>query len=153
MYQKILVPVDDSTASEQALQEACRLAQWSGASLYAVHVVDGLQYNFGNVEIDHADISELVQEANRATVTNSQNEMDKHGVNGRCQVINSGGDKIAAVLLREVQACGCDLIVMGTHGFSGLMHLLMGSVAEGVVREAQVPVLLVRYRSKNNDTM
>ena len=71
----------------------------------------------------------------------------KYGVESHSRVLSSTGEKIADVLLREAQEAGCDLIVMGTHGFTGLMHLLMGSVAEGVVRHANIPVLLVRHAS------
>ncbi|WP_255701217.1 universal stress protein [Chromobacterium sp. Beijing] len=61
-----------------------------------------------------------------------------------CKILESWGDKIAAVLVDDAGVWGADLIVMGTHGWSGLMHLLMGSVAEGVLKLADVPVLLVR---------
>jgi nucleotide-binding universal stress UspA family protein len=51
---------------------------------------------------------------------------------------------MAEVLVHEAEAERAELIVMGTHGFSGLMHLLMGSVAEGIMKKASVPVMLVR---------
>ena len=59
-------------------------------------------------------------------------------------LLESWGDKMAEVLVGEAEKEQAELIVMGTHGFSGLMHLLMGSVAEGIMRRANVPVLLVR---------
>ena len=148
MYQKILVPFDDSSAATQALQEACRLAKWAGASVYALHVIDAAQLNWGDlVEAGEADLTQLVEEAGQAAVAKAQGEMIQQGIAGHCRVMSSDGEKIAEVLLNEAQAAGCDLIVMGTHGFTGLMHLLMGSVAEGVVRRATVPVLLVRHAS------
>ena len=53
---------------------------------------------------------------------------------------------MADLLVNDSKANGVDLLIMGTHGFSGLMHLLMGSVAEGVLRQADIPVMLLRVQ-------
>ena len=65
------------------------------------------------------------------------------------EVIESAGDKIADLLIREATEHEVDLVVMGTHGFSGFMHVLMGSVAEGVLRQSDIPVMLLRVRDDN----
>lgn len=59
-------------------------------------------------------------------------------------MLEANGERIARVIDNEALAWGADLIVIGTHGRTGFNHLLFGSVAEGVVRGASVPVLLVR---------
>lgn len=58
-------------------------------------------------------------------------------------LLETGGERIASVIYREAQRWQADLIVIGTHGRSGFSRLFLGSVAEGVVRMAMVPVLLV----------
>mgnify|MGYP002664188668 FL=1 len=148
MYHKILVPLDSSSAAEQALQEACRLAKWTNASVYVLHIIDVSQLNWsGLIEAGEADLTQIIEEAGQDIVAKAQAQIRKYGVESHSRVLSSKGEKIADVLLREAQEAGCDLIVMGTHGFTGLMHLLMGSVAEGVVRHANIPVLLVRHAS------
>ena len=125
MYQKIMVPVDDSQASLRALNEAIKMAKLSGAALRAVHVVDLAQFSWGGTGYLQ---SEEVRKAIAAT-----------------------GEKVLQrtreqLLVNDSKANGVDLLIMGTHGFSGLMHLLMGSVAEGVLRQADIPVMLLRVQ-------
>ena len=59
-------------------------------------------------------------------------------------VLEAVGEKVASVLVSKLNDWQCDLVVMGTHGFSGVKHLLMGSVAQDVIRQAGVPVLILR---------
>ncbi len=141
MYQRILVPIDDSKTSLHALQEACRLASAVGATLVAVHVVD---------------LTDLKREANMLprsdelfaleaqVADHAEAVMKQAGVPYEIETLENDGMRIADVLVKEVVRQECDLIAMGTHGFSGLLHLLMGSVAEGVLRQSPVPVLLFR---------
>ncbi|MDO5639662.1 MAG: universal stress protein [Neisseria sp.] len=145
MYRKIMVPVDDSKASLRALDEACELAAASDAEVLAVHVVDVTQFNWGAAEFaNHAALRDAVQETGARVLQHASEKLHDSGVHHETKILESGGDKIADVLLDEVAESHCDLIVMGTHGFSGLMHLLLGSVAEGVLRRSKVPVLLIR---------
>ena len=58
--------------------------------------------------------------------------------------LDNTGEKVAKIICREAKQRSCDLIIMGTHGLTGVMHMLMGSVAEGVLRHAKVPVMLIR---------
>lgn len=147
MYQRILVPVDDSTAALHALKEACQLAKQLGAAILAVHVVDVAQFDWGAPTFnDAAALRKAVEATGVKVLEKSQAELEAAGVRYDSLIMESAGDKIADLLIEQAEAENCDLIVMGTHGFSGLMHLLMGSVAEGVVRKSDVPVLLVRRK-------
>lgn len=147
MYQRILVPVDDSTAALYALKEACRLAKQLDAAILAVHVVDIARFDWGAPTInDSAALQKAVEAAGIKVLERSQAEMEAAGIRYDSLIMESAGDRIADLLVEQAAAENCNLIVMGTHGFSGLMHLLMGSVAEGVVRKSDVPVLLVRHK-------
>ena len=70
--------------------------------------------------------------------------MAQRGVAFEGKVLESKGEKIADLLVNEAGENHCQLIIMGTHGFSGVKRLLLGSVAEGVVRQSTIPVMLVR---------
>lgn len=145
MYQSIFIPVDDSDSSNLALQEACKLAKEVGAKIRLVHVVDLAQFGWGGAEfLDATELQKSIKEAGVKVLEQAIEATRSLGVEPESKVLESWGDKIASVLLEDARQWGSDLIVMGTHGWSGVMHLLMGSVAEGVLKHSDVPVLLVR---------
>ncbi|MDO1510954.1 MULTISPECIES: universal stress protein [unclassified Neisseria] len=146
-YQRIMVPVDDSQTSLQALKEACSLAQAIDATVVAVHVVDLGQFDWGAPGFtDAAALRKAVENTGVKVLKRASEELKKVGVKHETLILESAGDRIADLLVEQATEEKCDLIVMGTHGFSGLMHLLLGSVAEGVIRKSNVPVLLVRRK-------
>ena len=131
---KILFPTDFSTSSDAGLRHATALARESGAMLLIVHVEEapiaygGGEMYYGLPNPDHAAIREMLQ---AVTPTSP-------GVSYEHRLIV--GDP-AAEIVRLAGQEGVDLIVMGTHGRTGLKRMLMGSVAEAVVRRASCPVL------------
>lgn len=145
IYQRILVPIDSSATSERALQEAIRLAD-SKAKLHLVYVLeevfplDAEGYAF----IDYAALREAVRHTGERTLAQAAEKVRRSGTTAETALLEASGERIASVIKDEAQHWQADLIVIGTHGRSGLSRLLLGSVAEGVVREASVPVLLVR---------
>ena len=73
----------------------------------------------------------------------------RYEVTPEIKILESWGDKIASVLWDDAKNWQADLVVMGTHGWSGLMHILMGSVAEGLLKLVEVPILLIRNNEKS----
>ncbi|KMJ50295.1 universal stress protein [Vogesella sp. EB] len=145
MYQRIFVPVDDSETSALALAEACKLAKEVGAAVKMVHVVDLAQFGWGGAEfLDAAELQGSIREAGEQVLSQARTRAEALGVVPETGIIESWGDRIASVIMDDASKWGADLLVMGTHGIGGLMHLLLGSVAEGVLKIADVPVLLVR---------
>lgn len=145
MYQRIYVPVDDSATSAIALTEACRLAAEVGAVLRLVHVVDLAQFGWGGAEfLDAAELQASIKQAGEQVLSANVAKAAACGVVVESKILESWGDRIASVIVEDANDWGADLMVMGTHGLGGLMHLLMGSVAEGVLKQADVPVLLLR---------
>ena len=145
MYQRIFVPVDDSETSALALAEACKLAKEVGAAVRMVHVVDLAQFGWGGAEfLDAAELQGSIREAGEQVLSQAKVRAEALGVVPEVSIIESWGDRIASVIMEDAGKWGADLLVMGTHGIGGLMHLLLGSVAEGVLKIADVPVLLVR---------
>jgi nucleotide-binding universal stress UspA family protein len=83
-------------------------------------------------------------EAAMATLEDARALFEQRGVRGLTRIVDAYGEDIAGVLCQIANECEADLVVMGTHGRHGIGRLLLGSVAEAVLRRAGVPVLLVR---------
>lgn len=144
MYQRILVPVDGSHAANLALQEAIKLARSLSAQLRLVYVLDEL--NFVNPEgyVDFEALREIHQQTATQVLTQAVGEVQQSGIAVESGVLEALLENIEQTIDTEASRWKADLIVMGTHGRVGLNRLLFGSVAEGVVRHALIPVLLVR---------
>jgi universal stress protein A len=134
---KILFPTDFSTAGQAALDMATSLAKGRGAKLLIVHVEEppmaygGGELYYGIDEPDRRELNRMLSEV--LPIDNAV------GYEHRLLI---GSPASAIVHLAEKE--NVDMIVMPTHGRTGLMRLLMGSVAEEVVRKASCPVLTVK---------
>ena len=146
MYKRILVAVDGSHTAELALQEAIQLAKSLGAQLRIVHAVDEVNLNW---DAEFGDSSEM----RRALTLSGRNILDKAsaaatnagvGADVKLIVIDTLNRRIPQAIAEEAEAWPADLIIAGTHGRRGLSHVFLGSVAEGIVRVATKPVMLIR---------
>jgi len=136
---KILFPTDFSPLSEDALAWATALARDSGATLSIVHVEEPpMAYGGGELYVAMDD-EEAKGELRR--LLGSVVPPDHHVPFEHKLLV---GDP-ASSIVDEAEKEHADLIVMGTHGRTGLSRLLMGSVAEAVVRRAKCPVLTVKH--------
>ncbi len=144
MYKRILVPIDGSSTSDRALHEAIKLIDDQPAQLRLVHVVDDLQFLSAEGYVDYAELRELTRKIGERALVKAEEVARQADITVDTMLLEAGGERIATVIDTEAASWGADLIVIGTHGRSGFNHLLFGSVAEGVVRGASVPVLLVR---------
>ncbi|GJL72940.1 MAG: universal stress protein [Nitrosomonas sp.] len=142
MYQHILIPVDGSSTSEHALQEALRLAQQHGAQLELVYVVENILNKEGFVI--YPELQETIRNKGRKILTQALNVVQEAGMTAETKLLEGGGARIASVILAEAKRWRAELIVIGTHGRTGISKLIFGSVAEGVVRTSHIPVLLIR---------
>jgi nucleotide-binding universal stress UspA family protein len=130
----VLHPTDFSANSEFAFRVACALARDYDARLILLHVIPPpmVIYAGGPVPAENWPNTEEVKEKLR------QMEGRVHRVRVESQVLE--GDPVD-MILRTAEESGSDVIVMGTHGRTGLGRLLMGSVAESVIRKSPCPVL------------
>jgi nucleotide-binding universal stress UspA family protein len=146
MYKRILIAVDDSETSNRALREASGLARDQHAVLRIVHVVDRVALIGSAPLADPAESEKTWGEIASDILERAQGAARAEGVDAETRLLETTDveDRIAQAILGEATRWGADLLVAGTHGRSGLKHLLMGSVAEGIVRHAPMPVLLVR---------
>jgi len=144
MYQRILVPVDGSETSDKALQEAFKLVAGQPAQLLLLHVVEDMQFLDAEGYVNYAELRELTLKMGKRILAKAAEAARQTGITADTKLVEAGGERIANLIAAEAKDWSAELVVIGTHGRSGFSHLLFGSVAEGVVRGASVPVLLVR---------
>lgn len=142
---RILVPVDYSECSEAALATAARFAQAFGAGLDVIHVWDRPTYVSEELKVGHgADARSLLdmirENAEEEMVAFLRKVPPPAGVEVSHRLVSGNP---AAKVLEELGRGKHQLLVMGTHGRTGLRHLMLGSVAETLVRLSPVPVLTV----------
>ncbi len=138
----ILVPVDFLETSTRALDYAIELALKVGARVTAVHayIIPVIGFPDGAL-IATAEIASKIVEAAQGALSDLIEARKGRGVDLRGLLHQ---DDARTAVLDVCKELGCDLIVMGTHGRGGLPRALFGSVAEGVLRRADVPVLVLR---------
>ncbi len=138
MYKRILVAVDGSDTSQLALQEAVNLTRESGGQLRIVHVVDEVTFDLYQEVVDPGEIQKAITKSGEAILSKAQIAVRAAGVKAETRLleIEKLGRRVPDMIAQEADAWPADLIVIGTHGRHGFNHLLMGSVAEGVVRIA-----------------
>lgn len=144
MYQKILVPVDGSTTSDCALKEAIKLAQHHHAQLALVHVFEDIIYWVDESYINYAELQETMKTSGKRILDEAQALVREAGLAAETKLVEAKNERTANVIVAEAERWQADLIVIGTHGRTGFSRMVLGSVAEGVVRAAPMPVLLIR---------
>jgi universal stress protein A len=137
---RILVPIDFSEDSLNALASACDLGKRFGAELLLLYVVEPI-YVADPYLAASPDVLDVQWDMAKEEMTRIGADLKKQGQ--RVDTMVQGG-VAAKVIVDTATSTGADLIVMGTHGRTGLTHMLIGSVAEKVVRTASCPVLTVR---------
>ncbi len=143
-YKRLLVPIDFSDASVAALSTALDLAHSLDAEIRTIHVHQ-LQVPYvgdGGFYVPEMDEDEVLEERRNELDTFIKQQGDSD-INIMQEVRLGDPETEINEIADEYQV---DMIVMGTHGRSGLSHLLMGSVTESVLRHTNVPVLVIRQK-------
>lgn len=152
MYKHLVVAVDGSETSLNALAHATELASVNDAHLTLVHVANPAEYMALAPEfLQHdsyeaaavAQGNEVLDAAEAAARGKGVDNIVKHLL-----VANKGAREMAQELVDYADSNGADLLVLGTHGRTGLMHLLMGSFAETVMRQSHLPLLVIRSKAE-----
>jgi nucleotide-binding universal stress UspA family protein len=144
MFKHILVPVDGSATSQLAVTKAIGMAKAFGARVTAIFVIDpypftgvGTDFAYGQAEY----LSAATAEAN-AAIKDAKALFESSNVDVSTQVVESHTPWRGVV--ETAEAVQADLIVMGSHGRSGLEKLVLGSVTQAVLSHTKLPVLVVR---------
>lgn len=145
MFKKILVPVDGSAPSDAAVALALRLARDQGAKLFFVHVCEvakiAAMVSAPTVGIDPSYALEAERESGEVALEEALGRAKSGGVESETHLEEGS---CVSTLLDVGRENGIDLIVIGSHGRGGIARALLGSVAEGVLRHSDVPVLVTR---------
>ena len=144
----ILVATDFGAASDAALRYGRELARRFGATLHVLHVAEHLAISSvgadGFVAMAPQQLQDEIEDTARVRLMEALKDSSRSGLVTRPVVMTASSP--APVIIDYAKRHDIDVIVIGTHGRGALAHLLMGSIAERVVRTASCPVLTVRER-------
>jgi nucleotide-binding universal stress UspA family protein len=140
LYERILVPTDGSEGVERAVAHALDLAEAHGATVHAVYVINTAGLAGLPVESSLEGVESYLRSDAEAAVEVVSDRGEARDVTVEAHVLEGSPSR---EIVRYAESEGCDLVVMGTHGRGGIDRLLLGSVAERVVRASTVPVLTV----------
>jgi len=139
------------STSNLGLPEAIKLAQDQSATLCLLHVIDDETIlKRGSIYAHTAYIEEFVaalRKDGEKILSKAEKEVKKHAIKCQTALLEIVDRSVADAIIEQSRRWRADLIVLGSHGRRGLSRLVIGSDAEGVVRAARVPVLLVRHQS------
>lgn len=148
MYKHILVAIDESPTSGQALREALALARLHGAGLEIAHAVDESLVpafqSHGVVLADSRNLENAMYRLGESVLEEAAAVAREAGLSPRTRLLVSEDLHAADQIAQAVEQSGADLLVVGSHGRRGFQRLILGSVAEKLVRKVQVSVLIVR---------
>ena len=141
MYKKILVPLDGSELARKALDQAEKLAKTFDAEIILLQVVPFLPI-YGSPElVTPLIVDEKQRESAEKYLTNLTEELKKRGLKVTAMVRT--GQQVAVEIIDFAKETGVDLIVMCTHGRSGITRWVLGSVAHKVLTRTETPILLL----------
>ncbi len=141
VFHNILVPIDGSPPSETAVALALRLAQDQDAGITFAHVVDAgkLAVLASGPGVDPTLAIDAAEQAGKDLLAQAAARARDAGVQAQTTLVE--GETVSAIL--DVAAkMASDVIVVGSHGRGGLSRMLLGSVAEGILRRSRIPVLI-----------
>ncbi len=145
-FRKILVPVDFSKCAEEALSYAQQFGAQHESGLILLHVVEPIVYP---AELGYPSLAAIppqsdYEHAGRARLAHWLRQATKTGAKVKAE-LRVGQPYVE--ITRAAKEFGVDLIIISTHGHTGLKHVFLGSTAERVVRHAECPVLTLRCRA------
>jgi nucleotide-binding universal stress UspA family protein len=144
---KILIPTDFSDTANIALDHAITLAKICNAEISLIHVVSALSYKVALPEVEEDESQNArIKKAITSKLESIANEiLQNHGINVNTLVVSG---KVRDEVVKKAEELDSDIIILGTHGVSGLKEFFMGSNAFRIVSEASCPVLSVQSKAK-----
>jgi nucleotide-binding universal stress UspA family protein len=140
MYRHILIPTDGSELAEHGVEQGLALAKSLGAKVSLIFVVEPFSELTGRFLEAVATYAELRKEQAKSALDRAANAAKRAGVS--CETIQAESGQPHQAIIAAARDKGCDLIVMSSHGRSGLAGFLIGSVTNKVLTQAKTPVLV-----------
>jgi nucleotide-binding universal stress UspA family protein len=148
MYQKVLIPLDGSELAECALPEVKKLAE--GGFIGEVILLNVVEINLRGIPTMDTGIIDMnafkndQSDQSRKYLDKIQSELSSEGINVKKESVEG---TVAQTIVNYAEANDVDLIVIATHGYTGMKKLMFGSVALRILHDSLVPVLLIRPES------
>lgn len=151
MYKHILLPTDGSKLSNTGVKEAIKLAAALRAKITALHVVDNYRQHIRDAEEGYMipEMQVFRKDFEKRAAAHAKTILDvvkaaaaKAGV--KCDAVVAAGDLPYETIIKQARKSKCDLIMMASHGRSGIKGLLLGSETVKVLTHSKIPVLVVR---------
>lgn len=145
---KVMVPIDFSETSDMLMEYAMTFVKSSRAKLYIIHIVEDFS-RYSYIAVPHISLDKVMEEVYKT----AEMELERYcseKLEGKAdyELILSRGDAYKEIL-KFSEEKGVDLILIGTHGQSGLEKVLFGSTVERVIRGSRCPVMMVNiYQHK-----
>lgn len=152
MYKNIMLALDGSKISDSLMEEVIKLTKGQSPNLRIVHVVDESFVYYGGQDFDYLSLITSCQEEGRNILAKAAEIItSKSSVKVETSLLELKPfhKRVSEVIVDEAAKCHADLLIIGTHGRRGFSHLLLGSVADNIIRIATTPVLLVRNSDKH----
>ena len=153
MFKRIMVPLDGSLLAEEAISPALVLARQFDAELLLLRVVTPQHVG---VHFDGAGYAEMLVQLREYSKSEAISYLETHqrilteqGYNVRQLIVDD--DFVAEAILEHIESEAIDILVMSTHGRGGIRRWVFGSIADKVLRQADIPVMLVRATEKETD--
>ena len=152
MYKKVLVPLDGSELAECTLSHVKNL--FKDGSVGEVTLLNVFKFDFpwarvrSEPDIEHIDFNAIRESfivKSRKYLADIESRLDSEGFKVKTESLE--GNRSADKITEYAQEKGMDLIIIGTHGYTGLKKLMLGSVAFSVLHQSHIPVLLIRPES------
>lgn len=145
MYKKVLVPLDGSHLAECTLPHLISLFKDGSVGEATLLNIVTIDIPWGDLESSHFDygaLSEQVFTASKKYLAKVESRLGSEGIKVKTESVEA--NRPADTITDYAKKNGMDLIIMGTHGYTGFKRLMLGSVASGVLSQSAVPVLLIR---------
>ena len=144
MYSRFCVAVDGSDAADRALSEALRMCDGRSADILLISVVD-VRVNAAE-GVNFESIYKAWREDGKKALDRAAATVRAASIEPEVKLVDTDRMRVAQTIVEEAARWGAEVIVIGTHGRGGFAHLLLGSVADQVIRSSPIPVLVVRGR-------
>ncbi|MDY6765242.1 MAG: universal stress protein [Halobacteria archaeon] len=147
MYSNILIPTDGSEGTHKAVEHAIDIAQRYDAALHVLYVVNTSAYSTLPADTNWQSVIEALEKEGKRAVKEIEEKVEDSGLKVHRSIQQGVPHK---TILEYAEENDIDMIVMGTHGKTGIDRLLLGSVTEKVVRSSEIPVLTVRMTESHS---
>jgi len=150
MFKRIMIAIDTSKIANLALKKAIDLAKEQKAHLCIVHVVD---YSFliaGGEGININSLRESTQKLGDAILRQAEKKAKKKKVKVALKLLEHSQlmSDVSSVVIQAAKKWRANLLVMGTHSYGGMNRFLLGSIADDIIRNTDIPILLIREKMK-----